>query len=68
MYKSNYSSQRSPSRSSRPSSVQHYPRFYVQSSDYELVFINNDTSTNTMNKLLNHVNKRKLYSIDTELE
>ena len=68
MYKSNYSSQRSSSHSSRPSFAKHYTPFHVQLSDYELVFINNNTSTNTMNKLLNHVNTCKQYSIDTESE
>ncbi|CAF3682874.1 unnamed protein product [Rotaria sp. Silwood1] len=45
-----------------------YPTFHVHSSDYEVIFVNNKTSTNTMNKLLNHVNTCKQYAIDTESE
>ncbi|CAF3330426.1 unnamed protein product [Rotaria socialis] len=45
-----------------------YSTFNVHSSDYEIVFINNETSSNTINKLLNHVNLCKQYSIDTESE
>ncbi|CAF5110536.1 unnamed protein product, partial [Rotaria sp. Silwood1] len=79
--KSNYSSQRSSSRSHHssshrsPSHQSHrlylhekYSTFHVHSSDYEVVFVNNETSTNTMNKLLKHVNTCKQYSIDTESE
>ncbi|CAF0945456.1 unnamed protein product [Rotaria sp. Silwood1] len=81
MFKSNYSSQRSSFRSHHPSSHhspshqshrlhlhEKYSTFHVHSSDYEVVFVNNETSTNTMNKLLNHVNTCKQYSIDTESE
>ncbi|CAF1565297.1 unnamed protein product [Rotaria sp. Silwood1] len=81
MSKSNYSSQRSSSRSHHSSSHrspshqlhrlylhEKYSTFHVHSSDYEVVFVNNETSTNTMNKLLKHVNTCKQYSIDTESE
>ncbi|CAF3091854.1 unnamed protein product [Rotaria sp. Silwood2] len=80
MSKSNSSSQRSSSGSYyqssqhlsshayRSSYAKHYPTFHVHSSDYELVFINNNTSTHTINKLLNHVGTCKQYAIDTESE
>ena len=42
--------------------------FDVHSSDYEVIFVNDNTSTNTMNKLLNHVYTCKQYTIDTESE
>ncbi|CAF2071775.1 unnamed protein product [Rotaria magnacalcarata] len=45
-----------------------YSTFHVHSSDYEIVFVNHETSTNSLNKLLNHVNLCKQYSIDTESE
>ncbi|CAM4955818.1 unnamed protein product [Rotaria socialis] len=42
--------------------------FHINSSDYEAAFVNNETSTNTINKLLNHMKIFKQYSIDTESE
>ncbi|CAF3978086.1 unnamed protein product, partial [Rotaria magnacalcarata] len=79
MSKSNYSSQRSHHQSSRsyhssshrsPSHQPHenYPSFHVHSLDYEVVFVNNEISTNTINKLLHHVTIYKQYSSDTESE
>ncbi|CAF2927168.1 unnamed protein product [Rotaria sp. Silwood2] len=62
------SSQHLSSHSHRSSNAKHYPTFHVHSSDYELVFINNNASTNTMEKLLNHVNTCRQYAIDTESE
>jgi hypothetical protein len=45
-----------------------YHLFHVPSSLYELVFINDNTSNNTLDKLLNHVSQCRQYSIDTESE
>ena len=45
-----------------------YHSFHVPSSLYELVFINDNTSNNTLDKLLNHVYHCRQYSIDTESE
>ncbi|CAF1377451.1 unnamed protein product [Rotaria sordida] len=73
-------SHRSPSRSRHQYSSSHlyrsssrthssqYPTFHVHSSDYEVIFVNNNTSTNMMNKLLDHVNTCRQYSVDTESE
>jgi hypothetical protein len=45
-----------------------YHSFHVPSSLYELIFINDNTSNNTLDKLLNHVSLCRQYSIDTESE
>jgi len=45
-----------------------YHSFHVPSSLYELVFINDNTSNNTLDKLLNHVYHCRQYSMDTESE
>ncbi|CAF3705411.1 unnamed protein product [Rotaria socialis] len=68
------SSHHSPLRHSLCSSqTSHQPHekhltFHINSSDYEAAFVNNETSTNTINKLLNHMKIFKQYSIDTESE
>ena len=45
-----------------------HPTFHVHSAYYNVVFINNKISTDTINNLLIHVDKCKQYSIDTESE
>jgi hypothetical protein len=45
-----------------------YHSFHVSSSLYELVFINDNTSNNTLDRLINHVDHCRQYSIDTESE
>jgi hypothetical protein len=47
-------------------SSENYPTFHVRSRDYDIIFVNNNTSTDVMKKLLIHVNVCKQYSIDTE--
>ncbi|CAF2072730.1 unnamed protein product [Rotaria magnacalcarata] len=64
-----YSSTKTTNKSNQKGqSYEKYSTFHVHSSDYEMVFVNNETSTNTINKLSNHVNICKQYSIDTESE
>ncbi|CAM4759077.1 unnamed protein product [Rotaria magnacalcarata] len=64
-----YSSTKTTSQSNQLGQSQEtYSTFHVHSSDYEMVFVNHETSSHTINKLLNHVNLCKQYSIDTESE
>ncbi|CAF2027246.1 unnamed protein product [Rotaria magnacalcarata] len=64
-----YSSKKTTSQSNQLGQSQEtYSTFHVHLSDYEMVFVNHETSSHTINKLLNHVNLCKQYSIDTESE
>ncbi|CAF4205342.1 unnamed protein product, partial [Rotaria sordida] len=70
-------SERSPSRSYRPSLSEHsssrthglqYSTFHAHSSDYEVILINRYMSMEVMDKVLNHINDCYQYSVDTESE
>ncbi|CAF1344127.1 unnamed protein product [Adineta steineri] len=43
----------------------HPEAFYVRSTYYDIIFVNNNTSMDILNKLLIHMNAGNQYSIDT---
>ena len=47
-------------------SIEDYPPFHMTSNDYQTVFVNDTTSTNSLNDLLDHIQECRQYSIDTE--
>ncbi len=47
-------------------SSEDYPQFHMHSNLYTLIIVNNETSIDTWNTPLNHVQKCKQYSVDTE--
>ncbi|CAF2632198.1 unnamed protein product [Rotaria sp. Silwood2] len=60
IHNSRYSSTKTINKSKQNSQAQEdYPLFHVHSSDYEIIFANNKTSTDMINKSLNHVDTYK---------
>ncbi|CAF4643185.1 unnamed protein product [Rotaria sp. Silwood2] len=69
IHNSRYSSTKTINKSKQNSQAQEdYPLFHVHSPDYEIIFVNNKTSTDMINKSLNHMDTCKQYAIDTESE
>ncbi|CAF3854847.1 unnamed protein product [Rotaria sp. Silwood1] len=65
---SHYSSTHCYSSPSQHPVFGHGSRFYLPSSNYRLVFVNNETSLQVMNQIMDHVAQCRLYAIDTESE
>ena len=47
-------------------SNENYPEFHMSSNNYDIIFLNNETTSNELNMILRHVRFCRQYSIDTE--